>query len=116
MITTDEVKAKLHHTTPSERAMQDVLNDARLAVFGDRNRDYGPPEENHKRTAELWTAYLGVRITPRQVCLMNVLQKCSRDAHHAKQDNLTDIIGFAANAAACTAAEPPQAVLNHRGY
>jgi len=116
MITSDQIKAKLQETTPSQRAMMDVLNEARQIVFGDRHHDYGPPETNHKRTAALWSAYLGHPVTPRQVCLMNILQKCSRDIHHEKPDNLVDIIGFATNAAACTAAEPPKPTSHHRGY
>jgi hypothetical protein len=42
--------------------------------------------------------YLGTEITPRQVCVMNILQKISRDAHAEQDDNLLDIIGYAVNA------------------
>lgn len=106
----------IHHTTPSEHAMMDVLNEARLIIFGDRNADYGPPEINHARTATLWSVYLGITVTPRQVCLMNILQKIGRECNCEKPDNLIDIIGYAANAAACTAAEPPKPAINRRGY
>lgn len=75
-----------------------VLEEAANIVSGARNADYGDPRVNHARTAALWSAYLGVTITPRQVCVLNILQKASRDAHRAKRDNLVDIAGWARNA------------------
>lgn len=66
-------------------------------ICAQRQLTYGPPEVNHRRTAALWSAYLGVEITPRQVCMLNVLQKVSRDRHAAARDNLLDIAGYVAN-------------------
>ncbi len=67
-------------------------------VDGPRRTTYGHPNDNHRRTAEMWSAYLGIPISLRQVCMLNILQKCARDAHAAKQDNLDDICGWARNA------------------
>lgn len=75
-----------------------VLREAERIVDGPRRDDYGTPLANHSRTAALWSAYLGVPITPRQVCMLNVLQKVSRDAHAPKKDNLVDIAGYVRNA------------------
>lgn len=75
-----------------------ILNEAARIVDGARNQDYGTPAANHGRTAELWSVYLGLEISPRQVCMMNILQKISRDAFRAKRDNLVDIAGYARNA------------------
>jgi len=75
------------------------LDEAKQVVCGDRARDYGKPSVNHRRTADLIGAYLGIPITPRQVCVINILQKISRDAHEPKRDNLVDIAGYAQNAA-----------------
>ena len=36
-------------------------------------------------------------MTARQVCMMNALQKISRDAHKSKADNLVDVCGFMEN-------------------
>lgn len=85
----------------SREAMCKFLASAEDAICGDRNADYGPPEVNHARTAALWSAYLNVPITAREVCLLNILQKCSRDAHCQKYDNLLDIAGWAANGSVC---------------
>lgn len=79
-----------------------ILDEAARIVDGPRRADYGTPMENHSRTAALWAAYLGVPITPRQVCMLNILQKLSRDAHAPKRDNLVDVAGYARNAELCT--------------
>ena len=76
----------------------DILKEAARVVDGPRQESYGHPLRNHARTAALWSAYLGVTITPRQVCMLNSLQKISRDANRAKRDNLVDLAGWARNA------------------
>lgn len=78
-----------------------VLDEAASVVLGDRRAFYGPPKINHTRTAAMWSAYLGVQVSPHQVCLMNILQKISRDANRQKIDNLVDIAGYALNAEMC---------------
>lgn len=82
---------------PALEPKQNVLIDAGGAVE-ERGRHYGTAIGNHGRTADLWSAFLGVTITARQVCMMNILQKVSREAHSAQRDNLVDIAGYARNA------------------
>lgn len=82
-----------------------ILAEAEAIVHGDRRASYGTPIDNHSRTAALWSAYLGIPVTARQVCMLNILQKISRDAFSAKRDNLVDIAGYAENANLCAAAE-----------
>lgn len=87
-------------------APESVLSEAARLVDGDRQTAYGHPRDNHGATAAMWTAYFarcgvlrdGAEITPRQVCIANVLQKASRDANAPSRDNLTDIAGYVANA------------------
>ncbi len=78
--------------------MKSPLDLAKEAVHGDRRLDYGTPEQNHTRTAALWSAYLGVPVNAGDVCMLNILQKVSRERHARKMDNLTDIAGYAENA------------------
>lgn len=85
--------------------MRSPLSEATAIVYAGRQH-YGTPRENHERTAALWSAYLGVPITARQVCICNVLQKVSRDAHQPGRDNLVDIAGYAENAHLCGEAQP----------
>jgi hypothetical protein len=67
-------------------------------IHGARNRAYGHPLDNHSRTAQMWGAYLGIVLTPEQVCDMNAIQKLSRNAtgqDHA--DNDIDVAGYMGN-------------------
>lgn len=77
-----------------------ILTEATNIVDGARRQSYGTPQENHGRTAALWSAYLGGKreITARDVCMLNILQKVSRDRFAPKRDNLVDIAGYARNA------------------
>lgn len=97
-------EARLLMGTTSD-LMADFLASVKEAICGPRQEHYGPPEENHARTAVMWSAYLGERLqvdlSPRDVCLMNILQKCSREGHCATMDGLLDIAGYAANASVC---------------
>lgn len=74
-----------------------VLQDAMSAVNGARQMDYGHPLDNHTRTADLWSTYLGVPITAEQVCFLNILQKVSRAMNAVTRDGLVDIAGYAQN-------------------
>ena len=74
-------------------------------MVAERGAAYGPPSENHARTARFWSAYLLNRgyafkpFTPSDVCFLNILQKISRCMGEAgpSQDSLQDIQGFAEN-------------------
>lgn len=85
--------------TDSDPQATSILDEAKVLVHQNRREDYGTPAENHARTAALWSAYLGgITITARDVCMLNILQKVSRDAYNGKRDNLVDIAGYAENA------------------
>lgn len=77
---------------------EDVLDKAKAIVYGPRQAEHGKPIDNHTRTATMWGAYLGIEITARDVCMLNILQKVSRDAHKKGEDNLIDIAGYTLNA------------------
>ena len=88
-------------------------------LVSSRGASYGPPSENHRRTANLWSAYLAsrrvpskaeqgsdfrpiepsVRLTPDDGCFLNILQKIARclSAAGPSKDSLQDIQGFAEN-------------------
>ena len=79
-----------------------ILEEAARITSADRNKTYGPPRDNHSRTAALWRAYLsGIPdnrlLDYRDVCWLNVLQKASRDVHCRKRDNIVDGAGFIRN-------------------
>jgi hypothetical protein len=82
-----------------------ILEEAAHITATDRQRAYGHPSDNHGNTAALWKAYIerrfGVSLgdfDARDVCMMMVLLKVSRDANLRTHDNLVDICGYARNA------------------
>lgn len=74
-----------------------VLKKAEEGVYGDRFAEYGHPAENHARTAELWSVFLGREVTATDVCMMNILQKVSRGVNKVTPDTVVDIAGYAEN-------------------
>jgi len=95
----------LEYWLPAPETAESMLESAREIVNGDRQRDYGKPEDNHKCTElmyECWRHHN--RIGPHipkygiQVCAFNIIQKLSRLAHTPNHtDSLKDIIGYVLN-------------------
>lgn len=93
-----------------------VLDEAKKCVLQDRNSTYGKPEDNFRRIAELWTAYLNIRpkdanapITPTDVAQMMVLMKMARLSHNpTHKDSWVDGIGYLACGAGIELGDPAQ--------
>lgn len=71
------------------------LEIANSLVSGDRNDDYGHPFHDFSRTAKMWSAILGVEVTPDKVPLCMIAVKISREVNRPKADNVIDICGYA---------------------
>lgn len=75
----------------------ELLDEAKSIVCGDREQDYGSPENSFHRIAEFWGTYLNQQITPVDVAAMMALLKLARVAEgHGKTDNWVDLAGYAA--------------------
>lgn len=75
----------------------EILEAAARCVCGDREQDYGSPEDSFATIAALWNAYLGAEIDTKDVAAMLALLKIARIASgHAKEDNWVDLAGYAA--------------------
>lgn len=75
----------------------DILNTANKIVNGERQEDYGSPEDNFTKIGVLWSTYLGVAITAEDVAAMMILLKTARiSPGQTKIDNWVDIAGYAA--------------------
>ena len=82
---------------------EEILKEAIKCVCGDRDEQYGKPEESFEAIAELWNAYLIVsglatnEVTATDVAAMMVLFKIGRIATgQSKLDNWIDLAGYAA--------------------
>lgn len=83
----------------------EILAAAERCVCGDREQDYGSPENNFQIIANLWSDYLNggagdeayYLIDSKDVAAMLALLKIARIAFgHAKEDNWVDLAGYAA--------------------
>lgn len=76
---------------------KETLDAAAKCVCGDREEDYGSPEENFGRIAEFWSIYLNMLIEPKDVAAMMALLKIARIASgNVKADSWIDLAGYAA--------------------
>ena len=79
---------------------KELLEQAAFCVSGERDAQYGGPEDNFNRIADLWNAYLGEpdRFGPEDVAIMMVLLKVARlRANFSNSmDSWVDIAGYAA--------------------
>lgn len=84
--------------TPTTRA--EILDAAKKIVTGDRERQYGSPEDNFDVIARFWTTYAGHSFTPVDVAVMMTLLKVARiKTGHYKIDSYVDACGYLACAA-----------------
>jgi hypothetical protein len=74
-----------------------ILMQAKRIVEGSRDEDYGTPERNFGRIANLWTNYTGRVFTETDVAVMMILLKVSRIKESPdREDHWIDIAGYAA--------------------
>lgn len=78
---------------------EELLEKARMCVCGEREQDYGTPEDNFWVIADLWSDYLQTQIDRRDVAAMMILLKVARIATSpcgGTDDTWVDIAGYAA--------------------
>lgn len=77
-----------------------VLLEAHNTINGERQDQYGNPEDCFTLIATYWNVYLESKanaiITASDVAMMQVLLKIARQANRHKHDNLVDICGYTA--------------------
>lgn len=74
-----------------------AIDRAREIVYGDRQALYGDPLPSARRTAKMWSAVLGIEVTPQQVILCMIAMKISREIGGHNHDHIVDIAGYAEN-------------------
>lgn len=76
---------------------EEILDNAKKCVCGEREQDYGSPEDNFRLIAQLWTAYTRIPFSPVDVAMMMILLKTARIATGVgTMDSFVDIAGYAA--------------------
>lgn len=85
---------------------EEILSKARECVCGQRETDYGKPEDNFERIAKLWNAYLSSGLTDilqeplinaKDVAVMMALLKIARiKSGNGSDDCYVDLAGYAA--------------------
>lgn len=79
-----------------------ILQEAEKIIYGEREASYGKPSENFHRIALMFTAILypklklNTQVSIREVGLLMIALKISREVNEHKRDNLVDIAGYAA--------------------
>jgi len=75
----------------------ETLDRAKQCVCGQRETDYGSPEDNFLTIAKLWSAYKDVDFSPNDVAMMMALLKIARiRTGTATEDSFVDLAGYAA--------------------
>lgn len=78
----------------------EILDAAKKIVTGDREKQYGKPEDNFAVIAEFWTTYIGHPISSEDVAIMMALLKIARiRSGNYKADSFVDGVGYLSLAA-----------------
>ena len=80
---------------------KETLERAAECVTGQREEDYGSPEDSFETIAGFWRGYLeaagnGTAIDGHDVAMMMALLKAARIAHGGTPDSYVDLAGYAA--------------------
>lgn len=82
-----------------------ILRDTIKTITQDRQDQYGRPENNFQKIADMWNAYIHsysgateqIELTPKDVAVMQILLKIARmSTGKEKRDNYVDICGYVA--------------------
>ena len=86
---------------------KECLDAAAGCVLKDRQNQYGGPENNFERIAQMWNGYLGTNsIKPWDVAAMMGMLKMARARFNPKYaDNWVDLAGYAACGIECATAQ-----------
>lgn len=73
----------------------ETLDKAKACVCGQRENEYGSPEDNFTAIAGFWSVYKGVEFTANDVAMMMALLKIARiRTGTATDDSYVDLAGY----------------------
>lgn len=74
---------------------QNILQEALAITSTDRRSQYGHPKVDFERTAKITSVLLDKEISARDVVIVLLAMKLSRNAYQYKRDTCVDIAGYA---------------------
>lgn len=81
----------------NELIRKQILENAVTYTCGDREVDYGTPEENFTAIAKLWSCWLDIEISAHDVAILMTLLKIGRmQTGGPKDDTYIDACGYLA--------------------
>jgi hypothetical protein len=83
--------------TQENKPRVEALREAARIIAGERDVQYGGPEENFERIAKIWGVILSAKITREDVAMMMVGLKVARYASKSgfQPDTWIDVAGYA---------------------
>jgi len=93
IVNTNPVKLSFEKPTIRE----EILQEAQSLIVGDREHDYGAPEDNFQRIADVWNVlFPEANFTASDVALAMIGLKLARSPQGYKRDTAVDLAGYAA--------------------
>lgn len=92
---------------PKPNRDETILEEALRITGGDRQNQYGPPDQDFRRIAGMWNALFadflkeGHQFEPSHVAQAMILVKMSRQLHQKKRDNWVDTAGYSRCGSQC---------------
>lgn len=89
--------AELYGTGKVTPKRAEILHEAEKCICGQREQDYGSPEDNFATIADFWSDYKHITFTPVDVAMMMCLLKIARIRNGGGTgDSFVDLAGYAA--------------------
>jgi hypothetical protein len=75
--------------------VKSILTEAESIVNGDRDVQYGNPNEAFKEYSNILEATFGIKLTPAEICKVQIAIKLGRLKYKHKRDSVVDLCGYA---------------------
>jgi hypothetical protein len=88
-------KVKEMDAMNKKEEVKSILTEAESIVNGDRNVQYGNPNEAFKEYSNILETTFGVKLTPAEICKVQIAVKLGRLKYKHKRDSVVDLCGYA---------------------
>ena len=88
-------KVKEMDAMNKKEEVKSILTEAESIVNGDRNVQYGDPNEAFKEYSNILEATFGIKLTPAEICKVQIAVKLGRLKYKHKRDSVVDLCGYA---------------------